>query len=1812
MRQQLHQLLKVLFFLPALAILPHFAAAQDLTVQSGPPWNPENLITNVFLGDGVEVLGVTFNGESTAVGYFADGDEDIGINRGIVMTTGAATGAGGVNNPGANQASVNNGSGTQNNDLNTIASPFSTNDVAEYIITFVPISDTLRFNYSFASEEYPEFACSNYNDVFGFFISGPGINGPYENNAENIAIIPDTDLPVTINNVNSGMVGASGTIGNCTPPNGSLAYSEFYVNNNGSNSLPIYDGLTTVLTAEAVVMPCSTYTIRLAIADVSDGIYDSGVFLEAKSFGTGTLEVDVATISLDGTIAEGCTEGVLSFSTARPVEADLPIDYTILGSAENGVDYEFIPPDLFIPAGDSVVSVPIIAFDDGLVEGTEFILVDVQRDVCNRDTFRIPISDNLLVPPELGPDTTICPGDTVLLDGTLDIDLPPPPSFTNNNTLIIEPANTEIYSDIDVFGVQPFTLGPESILSVCIDNLEHNWVDDLQIFLISPGGQVLELVTDIGNSGDDFIGTCFTPEATIRITDLTAADMPFTGEWAPEGVWSDLWDGENPTNGTWQLLLRDKFTPDVGILTSWTITFNSVYQVDYAWTPSAGLSCDDCPDPIATPDTTTTYILEATDSYGCSVYDTITINVLDQLDAPLISCDNVTGNSITVVWDDIPGSFGYEVNVNNMGWEPANSGGSSHTISGLDYNEEVTIEVRGIGDCPGAIATITCMTLDCEAPQATLNTTAVSCADESDGSLIVNANGGLPPYTFEISDGSPSNTTGEFFNLPAGEYTLTLTDDANCGQTISFTIPEPEPLEVEPVSLSPLSCNGADDGSATIIISGGNGPYSFLWDNGQQDSIATNLDGGLTLIQVTDAQGCESTVEINIEEPALLELSFTGQDVSCGGASDGSLSTAITGGTEPYTYTWSTNAGNTSEPDLTDLAGDEYFLTITDANGCIIDTSYVINEDPPLSLSFSVQNASCNDASDGSVLADVQGGTGTGTYTYSWLDLSNGINPNFEEQLDDQSSGMYELVVTDANGCSIIDTATIDAPQPLSAELTSTPPNCVGVADGQASLEVTGGTPPYNYIWSDIGLDDESRDDLAETPYQVIIIDDNGCELIVDIDLEDPSPIELQTDQTEVSCDGGDDGTATVTASGGSGGYTYEWEDGQTDATATGLPQGTYNVEVTDMNGCVATTSIEVSSNTPIELSIDGNDPLCTGTATGTGSVTPSGGTPPYSYNWSSGETNATASQLIAGSNSVTVTDANDCTAIIQLSLNDPQALSTSTTSSTVGCFGSPDGEVSVNVNGGQPPYSYNWDNGQTTATATGLAQGVYNVTVTDANGCTIEDNAEVMTPPEIELSISGTDIDCNGNTNGNIQLEVTGGEPPYTYNWNTSIPSIPNPQNLGAGSYQVTVEDSNGCTETISIDLSQPAALQASSRNQLISCADSADGAIDLVVSGGQGPYEYFWSNGANTQDLENLPEGDYNVLVVDANGCQLNYEVSLSAPNPLVVSFDIQDVECYGDSDGMITANVSGGVNPITVDWAAGSSNRTIEGLAAGTYAIQISDANGCILETEAIVEQPDAPIGAQLTPVDVSCFGESDGIISVEAAGGTPFYTYSLDNEIFSGSSNLIGLSPGTYNVYIQDANGCIFLSDPVSIAEPEPTEVSLGSDFSIPYGDTAMLNAITRGTNGTVFYDWTPIDTSCFNCPELAVFLDYQTSYRVRITDENGCTDEDVVTVTVEKDFRVDVPTGFTPNGDNVNDRLLVHGPSGTIVRSFRVFDRWGELIYEDTDFDVNDPNRGWNGQFRDEDASSGVYIWTVSVEYEDGFEEQLKGHTTLIR
>jgi gliding motility-associated-like protein len=262
---------------------------------------------------------------------------------------------------------------------------------------------------------------------------------------------------------------------------------------------------------------------------------------------------------------------------------------------------------------------------------------------------------------------------------------------------------------------------------------------------------------------------------------------------------------------------------------------------------------------------------------------------------------------------------------------------------------------------------------------------------------------------------------------------------------------------------------------------------------------------------------------------------------------------------------------------------------------------------------------------------------------------------------------------------------------------------------------------------------------------------------------------------------------------------------------------------------------------------------------------------------------------------------------------------------------------------------------------------------------------------------------------------------------------------------------------------------------------------------------------------------------------------------------------------------------------------------------------------------------PLTSTFDVDEVSCPGLRDGTIMVFAAGGTPAYTYSLDGVDYNGASTLVALESGFYNVFIKDGNGCIAETGEIFIDEPDPLILDLGPDTTITFGESLQLfPTIQNADLNTLSYFWWAnrnnaiIDDSVSRAP--IVMVEEQTTFTLSITDENGCKAEDRITVFIEKERFVLVPTGFTPNADGANDRLLVHGKSDIVkeILLFQVFDRWGEMVFEAENFDINDVNVGWDGQFKNEDMQAGVYIWNLQVEYIDGIIENMQGHTTLIR
>ncbi len=1826
-------------FLTAYILLLYapLAIAQIEVEPTGPIFSPESLITNVFLGEGVEVTNLTYNGSEQAVGYFTNGFNDVGIDRGIVMSSGLAITAASANTAGGTTGTTT-GPGTDP-DLDAIATN-GLNDISRYEITFIPTSDTLQFRYVFASEEYPEYACSPFNDVFGFFLTGPNpAGGTY--NGLNIALVPDpadptggtfTNIPVTINNVNNQGIN---TGGGCD-----YDYGTYYNDNTGSMTLT-YDAYLDVFIAQAIVVPCQEYTIKLAVADAGDANFDTSVFLEAKSFGTGALEVEFASISLDGTITEDCASAVLNFALPSLVEADFPIDYTIIGTAENGVDYQTIPDDLFIEAGDSVVSVDVIAWEDGIPEGVESIGIDVQRDPCTRDTFWLFIRDNELIPPMLGPDTTICAGDSVQLDGTLPIPLPVPPVFTNTTDQSIvtisnnnppPPGTLPTQSEIQVFGVQPVNLQEGVIKSVCVD-IDHSWISDMDVFLLGPNGQFIELTTDNGGSGDDYIGTCFTPLATNPINfggQAPPSAAPFTGDWLPEGNWEDLWTISNPlTNGVWTLQIKDDQTGFNGTLLEWSICFNPVYQLFYEWTPSAGLSCTDCPDPVATPDTTTTYYLTVSDTYGCEVYDTITINVLDQLPAPDVNCATITDNSIEFCWDPIAGSNDYEVNVDDGGWISTN-GDLCYNVTGLTLDDTVTIQVIGVSDCDGLIDTLTCWTPSCVPPSGSIiSQVDTDCFGASTGAATVEAMGTYPPFEYMIV-GVDTNSTGIFNGLPAGDYTVLVLDDVNCPLSIGLTINEPEEIVTTEVLINNAACNGGSDGSVTVSVTGGTGPYAFSWSNTQTDSIATGLPVGEYYVTVADANGCSIIDTVNVIQPPVMSLTSEFDSVSCNGNADGTATVLVAGGVEPYMYQWDANASNQTASTAFGLAGGVYTVTVSDQNNCTSEIDIDVVENPAIMLTISGTDVSCFNGVDGT--ATVMATGGTGSYTYLWNDLGMQTTTT----AIDLQEGLTTVLVTDSDGCFATAEITLNEPTALDVSNLSSDALCAGSNDGQITLITNGGTYPYSYEWSnDIAFTDSTRIDLLADDYSITVTDGNGCSEILNITIGEPVGIDLSFTPNDANCNGAIDGSASVNPSGGTSPYTYQWDanaNNQTDQLALNLGAGTYFVTVTDGNACTSVSSVNIDDPDLLTLSNTSDDVLCFGNSTGAIDLSVNGGTMPYSYDWTGPNAYTSnmedISSIFSGTYDVLVTDANNCTADLSVNINQPSTGIMSTISEPDSiCFSAGNGTVNVNVGGGTGPFTYEWSNNEMTSTISSLDGGMYIVTITDSGNCTFIDTAFVVEEGEITITLSQTGTLCHDGSDGSATIEsifIGNNAAPITdfdLIWNVGGQTSATATTLTGGqTYTVTVTNSMGCTGVESILIDNPDEIGSRIDEVVdVNCFDGTDGKTTAQGEGGVAPYTYQWDAAANDQTTASatgLTAGSYVVTITDSNGCFTTISTVISQPDRLVLNFDTEGTNCNGDPSGSAEVSVQGGTPGFSYEWSNGANTTEIDSVSGGTYTVTVTDNNGCTIIEQTFIAQPD-PLDAQIDAEDVSCFGGRNGALTFLPQGGTPPYTYSLDGIEYNGSPIQIALTAGVYPAYLKDAKGCEVYLGEYTIDEPDPINVDLGETMIIQYGNTVLLEPMVSGGFGNISYNYNPEDSltlSCLDCENPIASPEYATDYELLVTDENGCTGEAFLRIIVEKDWPVHVPTGFTPNNDGTNDILRVHGTNIQNVLVFRVYDRWGELVFEDLEYeyDASDVTRGWDGKFRDQALNPGVFIWFVQVEYVDGTISDFKGNTTLIK
>jgi len=1010
---------------------------------------------------------------------------------------------------------------------------------------------------------------------------------------------------------------------------------------------------------------------------------------------------------------------------------------------------------------------------------------------------------------------------------------------------------------------------------------------------------------------------------------------------------------------------------------------------------------------------------------------------------------------------------------------------------------------------------------------------------------------------------------------------------------------------------------------------------------------------------------------ITIDQPATVNASNNqticfGDTVSLAGAIGGSATSATwTGGTGAFVPD-SITLGAVYVPTSSDSTAGSVTLTLTTndpAGVCpAVNDQVLITINQPVTVNAGSNQTICygtNVVLNGSIGGSATSGTwtgGAGTYTPDNITLGATYIPSATDSL--AQIAILTLTTDDPSGVcpALTDVMVISINAPATAYANVDQVVCFGdtvfLAGNVGGIVNTGtwtggtGTFSPDSITLAAGYIPSSADSAAGTITLTLTSDDpiSVCPAVSDqmtITINQPAVANASVDQTicygsavvltgsiggSASSATWNGGTGTFTPGPGTLGATYT--PTSTDSTA-----GTVTLTLTtdDPSGvCNAVTdTMVITINQPATAAANTDQTICygaqvvlagsiggsatSGTWTGgAGTFTPNDSTLGAAYT-------PVAADSIAGSVTLTLTTndpAGVCNAVsdqMTITINIPPIAAV--TPNDISCFGLSNGSVTLQVTGGVPTFTYSWSNGSTSQNLSSVVAGTYSVVVTDGNNCkdtafvTLNEPTDLVSAIDSVSNYNGYSVSCNGSTNGNIGISVSGGVTTYTYTWSNGSLSE-DQSNIGAATYSVVITDANGCNDTLFATLTQPPVVAATGTvtsnftGYNVSCYGSTNGTIGVTPFGGVPGYTYQWSNSSTTQNQTGLGTGSYSVIVSDTNSCQDTLTFVLTQPDSISATDSIQHVLCNNFSNGSIDQTISGGASPYVYIWSNGASTEDISGLSNGSYSVTVADQNGCIATFNYTVTET-SPIVSGLAANSVSCYNQMNGSISGSVSGGTPAYTYSWTTG--STQPTLSNIGAGTYIVTVTDANNCV-LMDTLVVSQPDSLNASItspvldnGSNVSGPDAtDGTIISAVTGGTP-LYIYNWSNGATTA-NLTSVPAG-----SYTLIVTDANGCVD--TVTILLTEPNVLEMPSGFSPNGDGLNDLFVVHGLSVYPQNLLSIYNRWGNLVYEKENY-----NNTWDGKSNTgADLPDGTYFVILKLNANKGnTEKTLTGYVDLRR
>lgn len=1257
------------------------------------------------------------------------------------------------------------------------------------------------------------------------------------------------------------------------------------------------------------------------------------------------------------------------------------------------------------------------------------------------------------------------------------------------------------------------------------------------------------------------------------------------------------------------------------------------------------------------------YSFIVTDNVGCQASDSI---VLTQPAALVLSCAQQSAATRVGGTDGIArissngGTLLYRIS-----WSGKSSGSftlkrsGDTTITGLSAGQ-YRIELRDQNDCVDSCL-LTISEPACSLIATIVTVKRILCNGNNDGVLTATVRNGQAPYSYVWSNGAGTITRDTLKNLGPGTYTLTLTDNLGCTDTTQINLTQPPPLVAACQVISDLTTVGGRDGRAKLKYTGGTGTIALDWGGSQPGSVTASGRDSISLGSLPprtyspnfiDVNGCRTSCSFTIREPVCnLQANLLTRAPACQGAANGQVIAVPTAGVAPYRFQWSNGGPNNDT--LSNLRAGTYQVTITDAINCSLVLDTVLQDPPALTFSCqTIRNVITVKGSEGIARLNFSGGIAPYFIRIQGPVSSTRTEGNSGSvDLTGLSTGTYTVNISDVNGCQQSCSFSISEPTcNLALQLQGVAPLCNGATNGQIGVTVNGGKAPFQYDWSDNANDGQATArNLRAGSYTVVVSDSIGCVGIDTLVLAEPSALNF-TCGTPVPTTtvGGQNGRITVRFRGGTGPYKLVLSGAKRDSflnvsvdsfRVNNLSKGEYRLTLFDKNGCTV-QGCDFRINDPacnLVLNLTPTNNLCAGASLGSIQSRLTGGVGPFTYDWSDNRFDGTnqATGLRSGAYQLIVSDAQLCKDTASVTITEPAAIQVScSVLSQPSTVGGADGRARVVIRGGTgqrnitlsgPSPGQPQQGSLDTFNFNNLRAGKYTVRITDANGCT---DTCGFTLANIVCKLvgtaQGTNPNCNGQATGSILVSSTGNNGAVTFAWSNASLTGANPSGLSAGTYTVTLTDATACKDTLSITLSNPAQLTlAANAATQPTPARPTGGSITLTYAGGTPGYRINWSPNGSDQSIgnsgpftiPNLRAGTYAITLTDSKGCTTQASATLSEP-PCNLRIAIAATRADCESSHLNTT-VTGGTGPFQYAWsnAAFNGQANPRNALPGKYKVTVSDAIGCIAVDSVTLAADPGALKVKIGIVDPLCPGNLGTFTVTNITGGQGPFTLTLgarNPQRFNNAPlSVRDLTAGTFNVNIINSSGCSF-DTTIAIKSPRSLSLELGPDTTLRRGAKIIFKPQLNFSPKNI--SWSPPDavtpTGSLNGQAEPIAT---TTYTLVLKDSANCEISDKIRVLVAGEVEAYFPNAFSPNGDDVNDYFSGYGGDDIEALEYlRVFDRWGNLVFEGTNIPVDDPSKGWDGTSRGQPSPIGLYVFSSVVRLKNGSTYSKAGEVNLVR